>query len=105
MVAQIDLEHCTIAEIKRHPVAWREEAEAGRVDKRHDSHWHAAIRKVNTADTSVVLEFNAQEVLVLAMFAVACGLDSSHHELILWRNFLLDALLLSPFSHFIFNLI
>ena len=72
----------------------RLETEALWVDQRDDRERCATVRQVYTADTSVVLYQDAEEVLVSDLLGMASGLDASHHEAILWRDFLHHALLL-----------
>jgi len=54
-----------LTEHVRSPAALvRLEAEAGGVDERDDSERHAAVGKVDAADTSVVLNLNTEEVFI-----------------------------------------
>ena len=103
MMGQADLE-CT--EWHGSPTARRRlEAEAGWVADGNDRERSAAIREVNATNTSLVLDQDAEEILVGDLLAMASRLDSSHHELILWRERLHDTLLLLLCSNIVFDLI
>ena len=84
-----------LTEHVRSPAALvRLEAKAGGVDERDDSERHAAVGKVDAADTSVVLNLNTEEVFIGDFLGVAGGLNTLHHERIFRGNLLLDTLLL-----------
>ena len=103
MMGQADLE-CT--EWHGSPTArGRFETEAGWVADRNDCEGSAAIREINATNTSLVLDQDAEEILVGDLLAMASRLDSSHHELILWRERLHDTLLLLLCSNIVFDLI
>lgn len=78
-------------------------AEAGWVDQRHDGHGRAAVGQIDAASASVVLDKYTQEVLVRDTLSVASRLHTSHHELIFWRDSLLDTLLLLGINNFVAN--
>lgn len=101
-MVKIDLEESEVVWL---PVVRWLEAEASWVYKRDDSHLHAAIWEVNAADAALVLALNTESVGVLDVLGVASWLNTGHHELIFWGDFLLDTLLLSEVLHFIFNLV
>jgi hypothetical protein len=101
-MVKIDLEESKVVWL---PVVRRLEAEASWVDERNDSHLHAAIREVNAADTALVLALNAESVGVLDVLGVASWLNTGHHELVFWRDLLLDTFLLSEVLHFVLDLV
>ena len=78
-------------------------AEAGWVDKRHDSQRSAAVRQIDTTNASIVLNEHAQEVLIGDALGVAGRLHTSHHELVLWRNGFHDTLLLLLINNFVLD--
>jgi len=69
------------------------EAEAGGVYQGHDRHGHAAVGQIDTADATIELNEDAEEVLVGDPLSVRGSLNTSHHELVLWRDRLLDSIL------------
>ena len=83
----------------------RLESEAGRVDDGDDCERSTAIWEIDAANTSFVLDQDAEEVLVGDLLAVASRLNSSHHELILGRERLHHTLLLLLCGNFVFDLI
>lgn len=93
-----------LTEHVRSPAALvRLEAEAGGVDERDDSERHAAVGKVDAADTSVVLNLNTEEVFIGDFLGVAGGLNTLHHERIFRGNLLLDTLLLLHLGNIILD--
>ena len=93
-----------LTEHVRSPAALvRLEAEAGGVDERDDSERHAAVGKVDAADTSVVFNLNTEEVFIGDFLGVAGGLNTLHHERIFRGNLLLDTLLLLHLGDFILD--
>ena len=103
MMLQTDLE-CT--ELHRGPAArGRLEAETGWVANGDNCEWSAAIREIDAANTALVLDQDTEEILVGDLLAVASRLNSSHHELILWRERLHDTLLLLLCGNIVFDLI
>lgn len=70
------------------------ETEACGVHQRDDSEGHAAIREIDTADATVILDLHAKVVIIRDFLGVAGSLDTSHHESVLWGDILLDTLLL-----------
>ena len=86
------------------PLCRRLEPEASWVDKRHDSERHATIGQIDTADTAVVLNEHAKEVVVGDALGVSGGLHASHHKLVLRGDLLLNTLLLFGLSNFVLNL-
>ena len=101
MVSKIDSEG---AKRVRSPTScgWLE-PEAGGIHHRHDSHRHAAIWKIDTADAAIELNKNAKEVLVGDALGVHCCLDTSHHECIFWRDRLFHTFLLPHSRDLIFD--
>ena len=82
MMSQADLE-CT--EWNGGPaVRGRLEAEASWVADGDDCERSAAIGEIDAANTSFVLDQDAEEILISDLLAVASSLNSSHHELIFW---------------------
>ncbi len=66
-----------------HPASCgRLEAETCRVDQGDNGHGHAAVWQVDAADTSLVLDKHAQEVIVCDFLTVRGSLNASHHELV-----------------------
>ena len=103
VMLQIESKH---AKRLRFPAASRRlEAEAGRVDNRDDRHWHAAVRKIDAASATVVLDEDAKEILVLDLLGVASGLETSHHELILLGDRLHHSVLLLLLGDFVTDVI
>ena len=103
MMGQADLE---CSERDGSPTIRRRfEAEAGWVADGNDRERSAAIGEIDAANTSLVLDQDAKEILVGDLLAVASSLNSSHHELILRRERLHDTLLLLLCSNVVFDLI
>ena len=92
MMSQADVER---AELVRLPARGRRlEAEALRVDQRDDSERRSAIGQIDAANAAVILDKDAQEVLVRDALGMTGRLDTCHHEAILGRDLLHHALLL-----------
>ena len=103
MMGQAD---CECSERDGSPTVRRRfEAEAGWVADGNDCERSAAVGEINATNTSLVLDQDAKEILVGDLLAMASRLDSSHHELILWRERLHNTLLLLLCSNIVFDLI
>ena len=81
------------------------EAEAGGVDEGYDGHGSAAVGEISAADAAIELNEDAEEVLVGDFPGVAGGLDASHHEGVLGRDLLLDALLLLELGDLVLDVV
>ena len=82
MMSQAELE-CT--KLLGHPAACgRLETETGWVDNRDDRKRSTAIGEIDAANASLILDQDAEEILVREFLGMASCLNSSHHELILW---------------------
>ena len=101
MISQIDIES---AELVWLPASGRRlEAEALRVDQRNDSEGCSAIGQIDAANAAVILDKNAQEVLVCDLLGMASSLDACHHEAILGGDLLHHSLLLPLPDDFVLN--
>ena len=103
MMSQAELE-CT--ELLGHPAArGRLESETGWVDNGDDRKRSAAVGEIDAANASLILDQDAEEILVRELLGMASCLNSSHHELIFWRERLHDTLLLLLCFNFVFDFI
>ena len=92
MMRQADIER---TELVRLPASGRRlEAETLRVDQRNDGEGCSAIGQVDAANAAVILDKDAQEVLVSDALGMASRLDTCHHEAILGGDLLHHTLLL-----------
>lgn len=94
-----------LAQRLRVPVTTWHEPEAHWVDKGHDGHLHPCIRKVDAADTAIILSGHVQVVLAAEFLGVASRLQGGHHELVLIRDLLHFALLFLFISNLVLDLI
>jgi len=89
-----------------HPASCgRLEAEALGVDQGNNGHGLAAVGEIDTADAAVILDEDAEEVLVGDSLRVAGSLHTSHHERVLFRDHLLHALLFLELSNLVLDLV
>jgi len=79
-------------------------SEACWVDQRNDSHRCTTVGQVDAANATIVFDEHAQEVLVRDALGVTSRLHTSHHELVLCRNFLLDTLLFLHSDYLVLNI-
>ena len=89
------------AELVGHPATWRLEAKTGGVYEGNDREWSPCVRQVGAASAAVVREFNAYEVLVRYVTAVASCLKPSHRKQILRWDLDLSTLLFLVCSNFV----
>lgn len=102
MIGQVDIE-CT--EHVRCPAGSRGlEAEARWVDQRNDRERCATIWQVDAANAAIVLDEDAQVVLVSDALGMTSRLDTCHHEAILGGYFLHHTLLLLLCLDFVLDL-